>query len=338
MRLASGLLSTIIFSVFVAILCLPIMRWLQRKRLPTWAALLVLIMGVLASGVALILFILFSLGHLSDNLPAYQTQLTALGAQLQGWLVRTGIEPSSAKLPAIAPGTIINTIANLLGQTLNGLILGLLILIGVVFTMLESDHFGLKLRAGLGASHPVVLQLARFSTQVQQFFYLRTINNLIVAVGSAIFLLVMGIDFALVWAVLIFFLSYVPNIGIIIACLPAVALALIQYGVGTALLVVVGLTAINYIGDYALTPRLMSQGLGLSQFTVFFSFFVWAYIFGAVGGLLSVPLTLLVKLLLEASDSTRWLAVLMDDQVPATPAAAHAEGAITTHSDASRRV
>jgi predicted PurR-regulated permease PerM len=117
--------------------------------------------------------------------------------------------------------------------------------------------------------------------------------------------------------VLIFFLSYIPNISIIVACVPAVALALLQHGVVAALLVVVGLTVINYIGDYALTPRLMSQGLGLSQFTVFFSIFVWAYIFGAVGGLLSVPLTLLVKLLLEVSDDTRWLAVLMDDTVPA---------------------
>ncbi len=144
--------------------------------------------------------------------------------------------------------------------------------------------------------------------------------NLLVAAGSAIFLLVMRIDFALLWAVLIFFLSYIPNIGIVIACIPAVALALLQHGVISALVVVVGLTAINYIGDYALTPRLMSQGLGLSQFTVFFSFFIWAYIFGAVGGLLSVPLTLLVKLLLSVSDDTRWLAVLMDDQAPAAPA------------------
>src|SRR5689334_20292087 len=123
----------------------------------------------------------------------------------------------------------------------------------------------------------------------------------------------MRIDFALLWAVLIFFLSYIPNIGIIVACMPAVALAVLQHGVGAALVVVVGLTVINYIGDYVIMPRLMSQGLGLSQFTIFFSFFVWAYIFGAVGGLLSVPLTLLVKLLLETSGDTRWLAVLMDD-------------------------
>jgi predicted PurR-regulated permease PerM len=102
-------------------------------------------------------------------------------------------------------------------------------------------------------------------------------------------------------------------------------------GVGSALVVVVGLTAINYIGEDALTPRLMSHGLGLSQFAVFFSFFIWAYILGAVCGLLSVPLTLLVKLLLQTSDDTRWLAVLMDDNVPS---AATASTTPTAHEDA----
>ena len=202
------------------------------------------------------------------------------------------------------------------------MVLAVLILIGVIFTILESKGFGDKLRAGFGTTHPIVIQLARFSTAVEQFFYLRTINNLLVAAGAAIFLVVMWVDFALVWAVLIFFLSYIPNIGIIVACIPAVALALLQHFVVTALIVVVGLTAINYAGDYAIMPRLMSQGLGLSQFTVFFSFLVWAYIFGAIGGLLAVPLTLLVKLLLETSDDTRWLAVLMGDTVPAAPATA----------------
>jgi AI-2 transport protein TqsA len=292
-------------------------RWLQRKGLPTWASLLLLIVGVLALGVALTLFIFLSLGQVRDNMPSYQAQLVALRGQIEMWLSRLDIDLATTTLNLIDPPTIINTVTSVLSQTINGLILVVLILAGVVFTMLESKRFGDKLRAGFGTTHPMVIQLARFSTAVQQFFYLRTINNLIVAVGSAVFLVVLRVDFALLWAVLIFFLSYIPNIGIVVACISAVALALIQYGVLTALVVAVGLTAINYIGDYAITPRLMSQRLGLSQFTVFFSFFVWTYIFGAIGGLLSVPLTLLVKLLLEANDDTHWLAVLMDDKVPA---------------------
>ena len=91
-----------------------------------------------------------------------------------------------------------------------------------------------------------------------------------------------------------------------------------SHGVVTALVVVVGLTAINCIGDYAITPRLMSQGLGLSQFTIFFSFFVWR-ILRCDRRFVVAPLTLLVKLLLETNDDTRRLAVLMDDKVPAGP-------------------
>lgn len=272
MKLASRLLSPIIFAIFVAVLCLPIVRWLQRKGLPVWASLLLLIVGVLALGVALTLFIFLSLGQVRDQLPAYQAQLVALRGQIEARLARLDIDLATTVLNLIDPATIINTITGLLSQTINGLILALLILVGVVFTMLESKRFGDKLRADLGTRHPLVTQLAWFSTQAQQFFYLRTINNFIVAVGSAVFLVAMQIDFALLWAVLIFFLSYIPNIGIIVACIPAVALALLQYGVVAALVVAVGLTAINYIGDYTITPRLMSQGLGLSQVTVFSRF------------------------------------------------------------------
>jgi AI-2 transport protein TqsA len=211
MKLASGLLSPLIFAIFVAVLCLPTMRWLQRKGLPTWLAVLLLIVGVLALGVALTLFIFLSLGQVRDNLPVYQAQLAALRAQIEAWLARLDIDLATSILNLIDPATIMSTITSLLSETINGLVLAVLILIGVVFTLLESTRFGDKLRFGFGTMHPLLTQLARFSTAVQQFFYLRSINNLIVAVGSAIFLLVMRVDFALLWAVLIFFLSYIPT-------------------------------------------------------------------------------------------------------------------------------
>jgi predicted PurR-regulated permease PerM len=198
MKLASGLLSSIIFTVFLAVLCLPIVRSLQRKGLPTWASLLLLIVRVLALGVALTLFIFLSLGQVRDNLPSYQAQLVALRGQIEAWLSRLDIDLATTVLNLIDPATITNTITNVLSQTINGLILAVLILVGVVFTMLESKRFGDKLRSGLGTTHPLVTQLARFSTAVQQFSYLRTINNLVVAAGSAIFLVAMRVDFVLV--------------------------------------------------------------------------------------------------------------------------------------------
>jgi AI-2 transport protein TqsA len=201
--LPAGCCPPIIFAVFLSVLCLPIVRWLQRKGLPICGSLLLLIVGVLALGVALTLFIFLSLGQVRGNLLSYQAQLVALRGQIEVWLSRLDIDPA----------TIINTVTSVLSQAINGLILAVLILVGVVFTMLERKRFGDKLRSGLGTTHPLVTQLARFSTQAQQFVYLRTISNLIVAVGSAIFLVVLRVDFALLWVVLIFFLSYIPNIA-----------------------------------------------------------------------------------------------------------------------------
>ncbi|HET9224218.1 MAG TPA: AI-2E family transporter [Roseiflexaceae bacterium] len=152
MKLTGGILSPLIFAVFVAILCLPIMRWLQYKGLPSWAALLLLIVGVLALGVVLTLFIFLSLGQVRDNLPAYQAQLAALRGQIEAWLSRLDIDLATTTLNLIDPATIINTIAGLLSQTINGLVLAVLILIGVVFTILESKRSGDKLRSGFGTT------------------------------------------------------------------------------------------------------------------------------------------------------------------------------------------
>jgi len=316
LKLAGEVLSPIIFATWLAILCLPIVRSLERKGWPRWAWMLLLIVAVVGLFVALGAFVFLTIGQVRRRLPEYLVQVNMLAAQLQTVLDRFDIDLSNINGDMLDPGTVLRTATNVLGQTINGVIFGLLLVVGVIFMILESDRIGVKLRYGLGSDSPLVRQLTQFSDSMQQFFYLRTINNLIVAVGAGVFLVILRIDFAVAWAVLIFFLSYIPNIGIILACIPAVVLALLQHGPVTAVIVVVGLTAINYIGDWALTPRLMSQGLGLSQLTVFLSFFFWAYIFGAVGGLLSVPLTLLVKLLLEISDSTRWLAVLMGDKAP----------------------
>ncbi len=322
LKLAGEVLSPIIFATWLAILCLPIVRSMERKGWPRWAAMVLLIVSVVALFAALGAFGFLTIGQVRRRLPEYLVQVNMLAAQLQTVLDRFDIDLSNINGDMLDPGTVLRTATSVLGQTINGVIFGLLLVVGVIFMILESDRFGVKLRFGLGGDSPLVRQLAQFAGSMQQFFYLRTINNLIVAVGAGVFLVVMGIDFAVAWAVLIFFLSYIPNVGIILACVPAVVLALLQHGPITAIIVALGLTAINYIGDWAVTPRLMSQGLGLSQLTVFLSFFFWAYIFGAVGGLLSVPLTLLVKLLLEISDSTRWLAVLMDDKVPQPAAVA----------------
>ena len=137
-------------------------------------------------------------------------------------------------------------------------------------------------------------------------------------IAVTIGLMLLGLDYFLLWGLLAFLLNYVPNIGSIIAAIPAVLLAVVQLGMFKALLVAAIYLAVNIIMGNAVEPKLMGHKLGLSSLVVFLSLVFWGWILGPIGMLLSVPLTMIVKIALEVNDSTRWLAILLssDASVP----------------------
>ena len=124
-------------------------------------------------------------------------------------------------------------------------------------------------------------------------------------------MLAIGLDYALLWGVLAFMLNFVPNIGSIIAAVPAILLALVQLGFLGALGVGAVFMLANVILGSVLEPKYMGQGLGLSTLVVFLSLLFWGWVFGPVGMLLSIPLTIMLKLALQTNLQTQWIAVLL---------------------------
>jgi len=120
-----------------------------------------------------------------------------------------------------------------------------------------------------------------------------------------------GIEYAFMWGLLAFLLNFVPTIGSIIAAVPAVLLALVQFGLGKALMIVIFYLVINISISNVVEPRLLGQRVGLSTLVVFMSMVFWGWILGPVGMLLSVPLTITFKIAMEGSDETRWIAILL---------------------------
>ena len=115
----------------------------------------------------------------------------------------------------------------------------------------------------------------------------------------------------MLWSVTAFLFNFIPNIGSIIAAVPAVLLAFVQLGPTTAGLAAIGYVVTNMVMGNVIEPRFMGRGLGLSTLVVFLSLIFWGWLLGTVGMLLSVPLTMIVKLALESSDDSRWLALLL---------------------------
>jgi len=140
---------------------------------------------------------------------------------------------------------------------------------------------------------------------------------LAIVAGLAVVILLglIGVDYVVLWGVLAFLLNFIPNIGSIIAAVPAVLLALVQLGAPAALAAAGGYLLINTVVGTFLEPRYMGKGLGLSTLVVFLSLIFWGWVLGPVGMLLSVPLTIAIKIALDSQPNTRWMAIMLGPKI-----------------------
>jgi predicted PurR-regulated permease PerM len=188
----------------------------------------------------------------------------------------------------------------------------LLILISVVFMLLEAAVFRQKLQDAFGSSEPSLEKFNSFFTSINRYIVIKTGASLATGLLAYILLLILGVDYALLWALFTFLLNYIPNIGSIMASIPPILLALIQSGPWLAIGTAVGYFSINTLIGSILEPRILGKGLGLSTLVVFLSLVFWGWVLGPVGMLLSVPLTMTLKIALSASDETNWLSTMLD--------------------------
>ncbi|BCR06835.1 membrane protein [Desulfuromonas versatilis] len=322
MRAAQSMLVPFLLAAFLAVICSPPVFWLQRRRVPAPLAVTLVVLGILAVELVVAALVGTSVDDFYRNLPSYQARLKQEAATLIGWLGRLGIEPPDRSLAEqIDPGAAMRLVANMLSGLGGVLANTFLILLTVIFMLLEAAGFSAKLRAAFGDGPRIFASLGRFVEGLKRYLAIKTWVSLGTGAAVAGLLAILGIDFPILWGLLAFLLNYVPNIGSIIAAVPPVLLGYIQFGAGRALLAAAGFLLANVVFGNVIEPRFMGKGLGLSTLVVFVSLIFWGWVLGPVGMLLSVPLTMSVKIALETGEDTRWLAVLLG-----APGEAHAEG------------
>jgi len=339
-RTAGTLLIPFLLSVFIAIICTPILFWLQRRRVPNVLAVLIIVVGIICLAVLLASFVGSSLNDFVRSLPVYQTRLKAKTVEYLLWLNRHGIELSSDVILAyFDPGVAMRLAANTLTRVSSALTNAFLILLTVVFILLEASSIPRKLAAIFNDPDRALGRFEEISGSINRYLVIKSIFCLVTGVLVALWLWFLGVDYPLLWGVVAALLNFIPNIGSIIASVPAVLLAVVQLGLASALATALGYVVINIAMGSILEPRYMGRGLGLSTLVVFLSLVFWGWVLGPVGMLLSVPLTMIVKIVLESSDETRWLAILLGtdpsvvapmavpDANPTTPPASDGHGA-----------
>jgi predicted PurR-regulated permease PerM len=269
----------------------------------------VVVTGVFTAGFLLSLLIGTSIDDFSRSLPGYQQSITVQKNQLIGWLAGHGVAvPEFIGGHVLDPNAAVRLLSSMLKSFGTVLTNSFLIFITVIFILLEAKSFSKKF-AQISDDKSEFME--DFVNKLNGYMGIKTLTSAITGVVVTLWLWILGVENAQLWGVMAFLLNYVPNIGSIIAAVPAVLLSLVQLGVGSAMLVAAGYLVVNIIIGSVLEPRFMGKGLGLSTLVVFLSLVFWGWVLGPVGMLLSVPLTITVKLALDSKKETRWLGVLL---------------------------
>ena len=312
MQAASTILVPFLLAAFIAILSTTPMFWLQSKRVPQGLALLIVLVGIVAIVTLVAAIFGKSVAGFTRDLPAYQQKIKIQTEIFISWLNSLGVDTKTLNLEQMFdPGAAMRLAGTMLNNLRNVLTNGFLILMTVIFMLLEAAGMPAKVQAMMGDPEASLTRWEDSIANVKQYVAIKTWFSLITGGIVALWLMILDVEYALLWGVLAFALNFVPNIGSIMAAIPAVLLALIQAGLTKALVVAGGYLVVNITISSFIEPRFMGRGLGLSTLVVFLSLIFWGWVLGPVGMLLSVPLTMTAKIALESRDDTRWLAILL---------------------------
>ncbi|MCY4187757.1 MAG: AI-2E family transporter [Bryobacterales bacterium] len=319
-KLAAIIVTPFFLSVFLAILAGPPVFWLHRHRVPRGLAILIVILGI--GGVIALVGTLAaaSLSDFAASLPGNQARLQGQWEQalasLEGWLDEFGIQhiPESVWDQSDL-GRLVGTAAQFAGATLlqfgNLVSKVVLAVLTVTLMLLEAFQLPKKVQPLLTQSGRTWEHFEAFARSVHKYIAIKTLASLLTGFAITLWVWMWGIEYAIFWGLLGFLLNFIPNIGSLLAAIPAVLMAIVQYGGGTALIVALGYFAINFIIGGVIEPQFMADGVGLSPIVVFMSLVVWGFLLGPVGMLLSTPLTISVKIALQGYRDASWIATLI---------------------------
>lgn len=316
MQAASAFLVPFLLAAFLALITVRPMLWLQSRRVPLVVAVILIVLAVMLT-LGLIGTILGTrIADFTAALPGYQAGLNSI---LDRALVIAaqyfGDDRSIENLgDLIDPGLAMGLAANLLNSLRDVLTNAFLIIFTVVFILLEASGFGVKLQAAFGDSSETIERARQFLTDLGRYLRIKTIVSLATGICAWLATWWIGLDFPLLWGMFAFLLNYVPTIGSIIAAVPAILMAIVQLGPAEAVWTAIAFAAINVTFGNIIEPRLMGYGVGISPLVVFVGLVFWGWIFGPVGMLLSVPLTMTMKMALERDENTRWIAILIGSE------------------------
>jgi len=316
MQAAKVLLVPFLLAIFLALITVRPMLWMQKRGMPSVAGALIIVTAMMLLLAIVVAIVGSSVAEFTAALPAYQERLDLLVQNTITFIAeRINGDFSVQSLgERLDPGWAMGLAASILNGVGDMLTNVFLIFFTMVFILLEASTIPTKISAAFGRGADEFARPRVFLDNLGRYLGIKTIVSIATGLIIGILTSLIGLDFPLLWGMLAFLLNYVPNIGSIIAAVPAILMAMLQLGGGEAMLTAFSFLGVNMLFGNIIEPRLMGHGVGISPLVVFISLVFWGWVFGPVGMLLSVPLTMALKMGLESDERTRWIALFLGSE------------------------
>jgi len=312
MIFAKSIIAPFLMALFISIICAQPIYWLEKKKVPKGLAVLIVLIGILSVFFGLGYLIGGAISSFTSDIQKYEAGLNSIIDTFIQFLNNHRIKVTKEEFPNLLDPTrvlnftvmAINELVNMLGNTF-------LVFLTILFMLLELSSIPEKIRAVFKGPAESLDYLEKIIYNIRHYLGIKTIISIVTSILIFIALTIIGLDYAILWALIAGLMNYIPNIGSIIAAIPALVFALLQLGIGSAVWTLISFMAVNNILGNFIEPRIMGKGLGLSTLVVFMSLIFWGFVLGTVGMFLSVPLTTSIKIALEQNENTRWIAILL---------------------------
>ena len=318
LRGAAGIIAPMMLALVLTIAVLPIGAAARRHRWPGWLATLVALVAAYAILAVLVFGAALCMVKLAGILPSYASKATDLTDQAEKWLKSMGLDNSSSEkaLQQIDPSKVTHLIESVLSGIL-GAFGDLFLLVTLMFFFVTAVAGFAPRMVALSRTKPeLAMSLGRFVVATQRYLVMTALFGAIVAVLDTGALWLLGVPLPLVWGFFSFLTNFIPNIGFVIGVIPPALLALLDSGWQSMLVVIVVYSVLNVVIQTFIQPRFVGATVGLSAEVTFLSLVVWTFLLGALGALLAVPMTLLLRALFIDSDQRAgWVTPLITTSV-----------------------
>ena len=312
MKAASALLVPFLLAIFISVLCSPALTWLQSKRVPSFIAIILIVAIVISVGGVLGLIFTSAFASFANDVPLYTRQLNLLANEVLYWLQAQGAEIEQAQWDEwFQVQSVFPYVRGMLSSLGTIAANAFIIIITVIFILAEEASMNQKIKMAFRDSGSNTLDILTIGQSINRYMALKTLISFATGALAYALCLWVGVEYAILWGTLAFLLNFIPTIGSIVAAIPPVLLALVQISPSAAAITAVGYLAINTIIGNLMEPRIMGRSLGLSPLIVLMSLIFWGWVLGSIGMLLSVPLTMIVKIALEGYPDTRWISAIL---------------------------